>query len=141
MKITVYKPQGKDMNIPMPLSALKSATFWKLLNLDKDFDIDANKQLLIDVTDVLDMRASRQREERRRIGRGFRAGDKCHAPAGKDRRSNEACQCFLKNSIHDDYSVVYIMANYTITFYIPNPARMRQNKRASFKRRPRYVLL
>ena len=54
MKITVYKPQGKDMNIPMPLSALKSAAFWKLLNLDKDFDIDANKQLLIDVTDVLD---------------------------------------------------------------------------------------
>lgn len=54
MKITIYNPSGKDTNIPMPLSMLKSTAFWKLLNLDKDFDIDANKQAIAQAIDILD---------------------------------------------------------------------------------------
>lgn len=54
MKITIYNPSGKDTNIPMPLSMLKSTVFWKLLNLDKDFDIDANKQAIVEAIDILD---------------------------------------------------------------------------------------
>lgn len=54
MKITIYNPSGKDTNIPMPLSMLKSTAFWKLLNLDKDFDIDANKQAIVEAIDILD---------------------------------------------------------------------------------------
>ncbi len=54
MKITIYKPEGKEMHIPMPLSMLKSASFWKLLGLDKEIDLNANKDLLVKITDILD---------------------------------------------------------------------------------------
>ena len=54
MKITVYNPDGKDMNIPMPLSMLKSTSFFKLLGLDKEFDVDANKESLAKAVDILD---------------------------------------------------------------------------------------
>lgn len=54
MRITLYNPKGKDTHIPMPLSMLKSPTFWKLLNLDKDFDIDANKEEIVKAIDILD---------------------------------------------------------------------------------------
>ena len=42
------------MTIPMPLSMLKSASFWKLLGLDDQVDLDSNKEALSQVVTLLD---------------------------------------------------------------------------------------
>ena len=38
----------------MPLSMLKSASFWKLLGLDDQVDLDSNKEALSQVVTLLD---------------------------------------------------------------------------------------
>ncbi|MBR4461676.1 MAG: hypothetical protein IKS51_03750 [Erysipelotrichaceae bacterium] len=46
MKITIYRKNGKEFNVPMPLTAMASKLFWKTLDLEQDVN-DAHQQGLI----------------------------------------------------------------------------------------------
>ena len=54
MKITIYKKDGKDINIPMPLSAIKSNMFWKVLGLEKEIDLNEAKSSIEEAYNILD---------------------------------------------------------------------------------------
>ena len=45
---------GKDINIPMPLSAIKSNMFWKVLGLEKEIDLNEAKSSIEEAYNILD---------------------------------------------------------------------------------------
>ena len=53
MKITLYRKTGKDLSVPMPLSALATKSFWKLLNLEDRISDDYHQQMIRQMVDVL----------------------------------------------------------------------------------------
>ena len=54
MKITVYRKTGKDLNVPMPLSAMTTKSFWKLLNLEENINDASHQKAIKEMVGVLD---------------------------------------------------------------------------------------
>ena len=53
MKITMYRSNGKDVNLPMPLAAFSSKSFWKQLDLKADLNDPENQKLTKEIADVI----------------------------------------------------------------------------------------
>ena len=53
MKITMYRSNGKDVSLPMPLAAFSSKSFWKQLDLEADLDDPENQKLIKEIADVI----------------------------------------------------------------------------------------
>lgn len=53
MKITMYRSNGKDVTIPMPLAAFSSKSFWKQLDLEADLNDPQNQKFTKEIADVL----------------------------------------------------------------------------------------